>query len=160
MRGVLDARRYPLGWARAAHLGQTAWLVGNLYEGLVGMPQLLADARSRRPPGLFTAGSPVRYYAPVAPFALGATGLTLVQSWRSGGDRMMITATGASVAVALTLSGYLIVTVNHPLLAGAEPLTEVDKRRLVSTWHRVNAVRLVALTATSATLARLSPRRR
>jgi hypothetical protein len=73
---------------------------------------------------------------------------------------MMITATGASVAVALTLSGYLIVTVNHPLLAGAGPLTEVDRRRLVSTWHRVNAVRLVALTATSATLARLSPRRR
>lgn len=73
---------------------------------------------------------------------------------------MMITATGASVAVALTLSGYLIVTVNHSLLAGAEPLTEVDRRRLVSTWHRVNAVRLVALVATSATLARLSPRRR
>jgi hypothetical protein len=82
MREVLDARRCSLGWARAAHLGQTAWLVGNLYEGLVGMPQLLADARSRRPPGLFTAGSPVRYYAPVAPFALSATGLTLC---RAGG---------------------------------------------------------------------------
>ena len=131
--------------------------MGNLYEGLVGMPQLLVDARSRRSPGLLTSGSPVRHYAPVAPLALGATGLSLVQSWRSGGDRVMITAAGANVAVALALSGYLITTVNHPLLAGAGPLSEVDRRRLVFTWHRVNAVRLVALTAAAATSTRLLP---
>ena len=131
------------------------WLVGNLYEGLVGMPQVLADARPSRPPGLLTRGSPVRYYLPSAPLALGATGVALVQSWRSGGDRQLTIAAGSSVVSALALSGYLIQTVNRPLLTGDGPLTEVERRRLVSTWHRVNAVRILALAAASSTLSRL-----
>ena len=152
-----DQRRCRSGWARAASLGQTAWLAGNLYEGLVGMPQLLADARPSRSPGLLNGGSPVRYYLPVAPLALGATGASLVQSWRSGGDRRLIITAGTSVVSALALSGYLIQTVNRPLLTGEGPLTEVERRRLVSTWHRMNAVRLLALTAASSTLSRLPP---
>ncbi|HST96642.1 MAG TPA: hypothetical protein VLJ85_03305 [Geodermatophilus sp.] len=158
MRGTTDQRHPRSEWAMAARLGQTAWLVGNLYEGLVGMPQLLADARPRRSPGLLTSGSPVRYYVPVAPLAVGATGVTLLQNWRSGGDRRLIAATGSAVASALALSGYLIQTVNRPLLAGAGPLTDVDRHRLVSTWHRVNAVRLVALAVAWATSTRLTPR--
>ncbi len=158
MRGTTDERQCRSRWVRAARLGQTAWLVGNLYEGLVGMPQLLADARPRRSPGLLTSGSPVRYYVPVAPLALGATGVTLVQSWRSGGDRLLIAVTGTAVAAALALSGYLIQTVNQPLLAGTGPLTDVDRHRLVSTWHRVNAVRLVALAVASATSPHPAPR--
>lgn len=150
--------RSPAVWARAARLGQSVWLVGNFYEGAVGMPQLLADARQRRAPGLFTSGSPVRFYAPVAPLALGATAVSLVQNWRSGGDRVMITATGASVVMSLILSGYLITTVNRPLLTGVEPLTEADRRRLVSIWHRGNAARLVTLAVASATSDRVSPR--
>jgi hypothetical protein len=157
MRGTTDQRHPRSGWAMAARLGQTAWLVGPLYEGLVGMPQLLADARPRRSPGVLTSGSPVRYYVPVAPLAVGATGVTLLQHWRSGGDRLLIAATGTAVASALALSGYLIQTVNRPLLTGAGPLTDVDRHRLVSTWHRVNAVRLVALTVASATSTRLAP---
>ncbi len=122
------------------------------------MPQLLADARPRRSPGLLTSGSPVRYYVPVAPLALGATGVTIVQSWRSGGDHLPIAVTGTAVAAALALSGYLIQAVNQPLLAGTGPLTDVDRQRLVSTWHRVNAVRLVALAVASATSPRPAPR--
>jgi hypothetical protein len=155
MRATTDGRLCRSGWARAARLGQIAWLVGNLYEGLVGMPQLLAAARPHRAPGLFTFGSPVRYYAPIAPLALGATGVSLLTSWRSGGDRRLITAAGTSVASALALSGYLIRTVNQPLLVGAGTLPEVEEHRLVSTWHRVNAVRLVALAASSAAMSRL-----
>ncbi|WP_163569827.1 hypothetical protein [Fodinicola feengrottensis] len=44
-----------------AQFGLTAWFFGNLYEAVVGMPQLLADAPPR---GLLKPGSPVRYYAP------------------------------------------------------------------------------------------------
>ncbi len=68
MRRTSDGRLRRSGWNRAAQLGQAAWLIGNLYEGLVGMPQLLADARPARSPGLLTAGSPVRYYLPIAPW--------------------------------------------------------------------------------------------
>jgi hypothetical protein len=156
MRRTSDGRLRRSGWNRAAQLGQAAWLIGNLYEGLVGMPQLLADARPTRSPGLLTAGSPVRYYLPIAPLALGAHGVVLLQSWRTGGDRRLIAAAGTSTASALALSGYLIQTVNRPLISGTGRLSEVDEHRLVSTWHRVNAVRLMALAAATVASSRLT----
>ena len=51
-------------------MGQVAWFIGNLYEAVVDMPQLLADAQPQRRPGLMSPGSPLRYYAPVAPLTL------------------------------------------------------------------------------------------
>ena len=45
----------------AARLGQAAWFFGNLYEAVVGMPQLLADVRSESErTGPLGTGSPVR----------------------------------------------------------------------------------------------------
>lgn len=123
-----------------ARAGLRAWFFGNLYEAAVGVPQLLADAK--RPRGLLGTGSPVRYYAPVAPLAFGATAATLVRDWRTGADRRAITATAVSVASAAVLTGYLIRSVNVRLLTSGEPLGERDRRRLVATWHVVNGVRL------------------
>lgn len=140
---------------RAAQFGQAAWFFGNLYEGLVGLPQLLADARPARSPGILAVGSPVRYFAPVAAVALGPTAITLVESWRAGADRRLIAATAASVGSALTLSAYLIRAINVPLLVGSGPLTESDRDEVVAKWHRGNAVRLVALAGASASLSRL-----
>jgi len=137
-------------WYRAPQLGQAAWLVGNLYEGLVGMPQLLMYARPQRPAGLLAVGSPVRYFAPVAVLALGPTGITLAAGWRSGADRRLIMATAACLGSALGLSAYLILTVNLPLLAGNEALTASKRHELVTRWHRGNAARLVALAGASA----------
>ncbi|MBA8824848.1 hypothetical protein FHX42_002195 [Saccharopolyspora lacisalsi] len=139
-----------------ARFGRTAWFFGNVYEGLVGMPQLLADAREQRAPRLAGPGSPVRYYAPVAPLAFGATAVTLVQSWQSGGDRRLITTTSVSMALAAALSTYLVRSVNLYLLASDEPLSEHDRHRLIVTWHRTNAVRLVALAVASASLSRIA----
>jgi len=147
--------RWQPWWSRAAQLGQAAWFFGNLYEGLVGMPQLLADARPTRSPGLLTAGSPVRYFAPVAAVALGPTGITLIKGWRAGADRRLIAATAAGVGSALALSGYLIPTLTRPLLIGSEPLAGTDREQLIVTWHRLNALRLVALAGASASLGRL-----
>jgi hypothetical protein len=76
-----DRRRCASCWTTAACLGQAMWFFGNLYEGVVGMPQLLAAARPFRSPGLVTSGSPLRYYAPAVPLALGATGVSLWTSW-------------------------------------------------------------------------------
>lgn len=145
MRSSADAWRDGSRWARVGQVGQAAWLFGNLYEGVVGMPQLLTDARPHRRPGLLTSGSPVRYFAPVAPMAVGATGTTLVRCWRAGGDRRLIAAAAGGAGVALALSGYLIRVVNLPLLRGSVPLTDPARRQLTASWHRANAVRLVAL---------------
>jgi len=120
------------------------------------VPQLLADARPQRPPRLVGPGSPVRYYAPVAPLAFGATTVTLVKTWRSGGDRRLITASAVSMASASALSAYLVRSVNLRLLASDEPLSEDDRRRMFAVWHRMNAVRLVALAVATASLSRVT----
>ena len=153
-------RQRGLLWSRAARLGQAAWLFGNLYEGMIGMPQVLADARSVRPAGLLAEGSPVRYFVPVAGIALAPTGITLTQSWRTGADRRLIAATATCLGVALVLSAYLIRTVNVPLLAGHGPLDEPDRGRLVRLWHRGNVVRVVALAVATTLFSRLPPPRR
>ncbi|HEX6444154.1 MAG TPA: hypothetical protein VF053_03630 [Streptosporangiales bacterium] len=140
----------------AAGIGLKAWFFGNLYEAVVGMPQLLADARAARAGGLLGTGSPVRYYVPVAPLAFGATAATLVRGWRAGGDCRAVAATAVSTASAAALSGYLIRSVNARLVTGGEPLGEDDRRRLVATWHVVNGVRLGALVVAMASLARIA----
>jgi hypothetical protein len=148
-------RQHRPWWARAAQLGQAGWFFGNLYEGVVGMPQLLMDARPMRQPRLLATGSPVRYFVPVAAVALGATGITLSKSWRSGAAPRLTTAAAASVGAALGLSAYLIRMVNLPLLTSSEPLTDPERRRLAAIWHRTNAARLVSLAVASALLSRL-----
>lgn len=138
-----------------ARLGIRAWFFGNLYETVVGTPQLLADARGRRR-GLLGVGSPVRYYLPLAPLAFGATGMTLVRGWRAGGDRRAVAAAAVGMTSAAALSGYLIRSVNLPLLTGDEPLTDSDRRRLVTTWHLVNGLRLGTLVLAMASLSRIA----
>lgn len=120
------------------------------------MPDLLADARAKREPRLVGPGSPVRYFAPVAPLVFGATTVTLVQSLQSGGDRRLIATTAASMATATALSAYLIRSVNRDLLTSDEPLSERDRHRIVTCWHKTNAVRLVVLAIASASLFRLT----
>lgn len=152
-------RRRRAWWETAARLGLGAWFFGNLYEGLAGMPQLLEEARSRRAPGIVRPGSPVRYYAPVAPLAFGGTLVTLAKAWQSDGDRCLIKTTAASVASAAALSVYLIWRVNVPLLASGEALSEDDRHQMVATWHSANAARLGALIVGGASLSRLTSER-
>jgi Domain of unknown function (DUF1772) len=142
-----------------ARLGLAHWFFGNVYEAAVDVPRLLADAQPRRAPGLLAAGSPVRYYAPVAPMTLAATGATLVESWRSGGDRRVVGTAAASVLSAVALTAYLVRTINRRLLLGAEPLDEAERSALVGRWHRVNLARLAALVVAAATLRRAAPSR-
>jgi uncharacterized membrane protein YeiB len=127
--------------ARVAKVGLAAWFFGNVYEGAVGLPQLLAYARAERPPGLLTAGSPVRYFLPVAPAALVCTGK----------DRRVVAARATSVVGALALTGYLIRSVNVPLLNAREPLTDLEQADLCGMWQKANAVR-VALVGTALAL--------
>jgi hypothetical protein len=59
-----------------AQLGYAQWLFGNIYEAVVKIPERLAAERrdSAAGPGsqaILAPGSPLRYYAPVAPITPG-----------------------------------------------------------------------------------------
>jgi hypothetical protein len=123
-----------------ARLGLSAWFFGNLYEATVGMPELTADAPPR---GLLAPGSPVRYYAPLGPATLAATAATLVDGWRTDGNKPAIIVTAAGTVSAVALSGYLISTINVRLIRTSP--SGAERERLVGRWHRVNGVRLGAL---------------
>ena len=158
MSNVSDKRFRPVRppWPAIAGVGQAAWFLGNLYEAIVDMPQLLAYAQPQRRPGLLSAGSPLRYYVPVAPLALGATTAALIDGWRSGGDRGMIAAAAGTTVAAVGLTGYLVRTVNIPLLTGAAPADNPDRRRMVRRWHRANVIRLAAIAGAWLTLRRVT----
>lgn len=145
-------------WAIAARLGLAHWFFGNLYEAMVDMPRLLADAQPNREPRLLGAGSPLRYYAPVAPVTVVATGATVATNWRSGGDRRVIGTAAAATVTATSLTGYLVRTVNRRLLLSREPLGEVERRAMVKRWHMANIARLVALVIASAAVRRAAVR--
>lgn len=144
-KASIRSQTYRSGWTSAAQLGQAHWFFGNLYEGLVGMPELLADAQPLRAPRLLGPGSPIRYYVPAAPLTIAATTVALIDSWRSGGDKRAIIMAGASLATATGLTAHLIRRVNLRLLGCDEPLNASEQRRLVRVWHRTNVVRLIAL---------------
>ncbi|WP_199435531.1 DUF1772 domain-containing protein [Qaidamihabitans albus] len=129
-----------------ALVGDTAWFVANLYEGLVDVPQLLIDSRPRRRPGLIAPGSPVRYFALNGLVAIPASGLALATAWRQGHRAAAGTAAGA-LGAAVALSGFLIRTVNVPLLTGNEGLPPARLSGLKARWHAANALRLLALGA-------------
>jgi hypothetical protein len=129
-------------WSTVAGFGQVAWLLGNLYEAVVDVPRLLADAQPQRRPGLLRPGSPLRYYAPIAPLTLASTAAALVDGWRSAGDRRTVVVAAASTVAAVGLTGYLVRMVNVPLLTGAGA---VPMDQMVTRWHRANGVRLAAV---------------
>lgn len=152
----LRRRPGPFPWAGVTRAGLTAWFFGNLYEGLVGVPQLLASARSRPRSGVLAVGSPVRYFAPLAGASFAPTVVCLVLAFRGRANRQLTTVAAGCIASAVGLSVYLIRTVNLPLLTANESLSSLDRDRLVRRWHRVNAVRLVALAGALGSLSRLA----
>jgi hypothetical protein len=135
-----------------ARVARAAWFFGNAYEAAVGVPQLIAGAD--RQAGLVAPGSPVRYFAPVAPAAIGGTVAVLVRSWQTVGvDRCTVAAATATFGAALGLSAYLIRSINIPLLKGK--VGEEVQPRLISRWHRGNAVRLCLLASAEILVRRL-----
>ena len=130
--------------ATVARCGRAAWFFGNAYEGVVAVPQLIASAN--RPAAILASGSPVRYFAPVAPVAVGGTATVLVQSWRTGGDRRGIVAAAATLGAAVGVSAYLIGSINVPMLRAR--VAKDEQPRLIARWHRGNTMRLGLLAVT------------
>lgn len=126
-----------------ARVANAHWFFGNLYEELVGVPRLVAASP---PGGVLAAGSPARYFLPVAPAAVGSTvALAITEP-----NRATVTAAACTVAGA-ALTGWLVRTVTVDLLAGRVPDAERD--RVLGVWNRANRVRIVLVGAAAVALA-------
>lgn len=122
------------------------WFFGNLYEALVKIPDRVAAAEtgrelSRSP---FGAGSPGRYYAPVAPVNAPAAIGALVAGWNHPRSRaaLLVGATSSAIGAAATV--YVLRVLNPRLFFSPQPLSEDQRRPLLTRWYRIHAVRLTA----------------
>jgi hypothetical protein len=87
------------GLLTLAQLSYSHWFFGNLYEAIVKVPNRLADDYEpstqvdRRMPSIVSAGSPVRYYLPMTPLAIGAPLVALAAGWNNSRSRPWLAAT-------------------------------------------------------------------
>lgn len=127
------------GWLKIARLANAQWFAVSLFEDVIELPDRLAREPGR---GAFAPGSPARYHVPMSPLVLGSAALAACRA-RSGPARRWAVAGAVSTGASAALTGFLIGTVNVPLL---EDRADPEQRpRLVARWHRVNKARLVLL---------------
>ncbi len=132
-----------LGVAEFSH---AHWFFGNLYEVLVKVPHRVAAAEASRalPRTPFGAGSPGRYYAPIAPVSVPAALAALVAGWNRPDSRVWLVIAAAASTTGAAATAYLLRSVNPDLFFGAQPLSEVRRLPLLKRWYRVHAIRLTA----------------
>jgi len=140
-RDVVAARL--LGAAEFTH---AHWFFGNLYEALVKIPHRVAasEASAELPRSPFGAGSPGRYYAPVAPLNVPLACAALVAGWNRSGRRPWLIVAAASSAVGGAATAYLLRSVNPELFFSPQPQGPARRKPLLTKWYRVHAVRLAA----------------
>ena len=148
MRDVsLDRRRAAADrLLRAAELTHAHWFFGNLYEGVAKIPHRVAGSAPspELPRSPFGAGSPGRYYAPVAPLNVPVVIAATVTSWNRPRRRPWLVLAAASSVVGGAATAYLLRSVNPKLFFSPEPLDTELRTPLLATWYRVHAVRLAA----------------
>lgn len=128
-------------WFASARNARAAWLYANIYEGVVGVPELLSRQPERM--GLLATGSPVRFYALVGPVAVGGSALEVLARWRQAEDRVHLAAAAACLAASVGVTGFLVKSVNVSLITETAP----SDARLLLRWHRWNAARVALLAA-------------
>lgn len=130
----------------AAEFTHAHWFFGNLYELLAKVPHRVAASEasrelSRSP---FGAGSPGRYYAPVAPLNAPAAIGALVAGWNRPGTRASLIVAAVSSAIGAAATAYVLRSLNPRLFFSPQPLREDQRRPLLTRWYRIHAVRLTA----------------
>ncbi|GGH97161.1 DUF1772 domain-containing protein [Arthrobacter liuii] len=122
------------------------WFFGNVYEALVKIPHRVAasEASQELPRTPFGAGSPGRYYVPIAPLNAPAALGALVAGWNRPGTRASLIAAAASSAVGAAVTAYVLRFLNPKLFFSPQPLSEDQRRPLLAQWYRMHAVRLAA----------------
>ena len=132
-----------LGVAEFSH---AHWFFGNLYEALVKIPHRVAAAEPSRelPRSPFGAGSPGRYYAPIAPINAPAAIAALVAGWKQADSRPWLIVAAASSTTGAAATAYLLRSINPALFFSPQPLSEMRRNPLLKRWYRVHALRLAA----------------
>ncbi|MCV7089871.1 DUF1772 domain-containing protein [Mycobacterium interjectum] len=127
-------------------------LFGNIYEAVVKIPERLAsaprDAASagggRGSAGMLGPGSPLRYYAPVAPITLATTAAAVGTGWATRGARPWLAVTAGCSVAGLAITGYLVKTVNLTVMFAATPPPPAEREARIGTWYRLNRFRIAA----------------
>ncbi len=149
MKGTRSAARGPVLTARLldiAQLGYAHWLFGNIYEAVAKIPDRLADetAGGRGRTSVLGPGSPVRYYAPVAPATLASTAAAVIAGWGTPGARRWLTIAAGCSTAAMALTAYLVREVNLKVMFAAEPPPPAERDARLRLWYRLNIVRIAA----------------
>lgn len=135
-----------LGLTQVAH---AQWLFGNLYEAVVKVPDLLAQrgesARGcERALSPFATGSPVRYYAAAVPATSPAVLAAAACVRDEPSSRSLLAAAAVCSISGSAVSAYVVRAINMKLFFSDQALSADERARLLRTWYRLNAVRLVA----------------
>jgi|RhiMethySRZTD1v2_1073278.scaffolds.fasta_scaffold2249849_2 hypothetical protein len=138
-RPVLTARLLDI-----AQLGYAHWLYGNIYEAVVKIPDRLVDeaVNGKRGTSVLGPGSPVRYYAPVAPATLVSTVGAVVAGWGIPGARRWLTIAAGCSTAAAALTAYLVREVNLKVMFSADPPPPAVRDARLRLWYRLNIVRI------------------
>jgi Domain of unknown function (DUF1772) len=129
-----------------AEFSHAHWFFGNLYEALVKIPDRVAasEGSPELPRSPFGAGSPGRYYAPIAPINAPAAIAALAAGWNHPSSRAWLIVAAASSTAGAATTAYLLRSVNPKLFFSPQPLSEMRRKPLLKRWYRVHAVRLTA----------------
>jgi hypothetical protein len=94
---------------------------------------------------MFSPASPARYYLPLAPVTVAVSVAATVTGWGTPGSRQWLATSTACTLSAGALTAYLVAAVNRRLFVAGQPLTPQQRKALLRTWYRMNALRLFAL---------------
>ena len=132
------------GLLAGAEFTHAHWFFGNLYEALVKIPHRVASAEptSELPRSPLGAGSPGRYYVPLAPLNLPMAAASLLAGWKQADRRSWLILATASSAAGAGATAYLLRSVNPKLFFGPRPLGEAEREPLLRRWYRLHAVRI------------------
>lgn len=139
-----------------AELSHAHWFFGNLYEAVVKIPHRVAAAGASRelPRSPFGAGSPGRYYAPIAPMNAPAAIAALAAGWKPANTRAWLIVAAASSTTGAVATAYLLRSINPELFFSPQPLSEMRRKPLLRRWYRIHALRLTASAVALAALHR------
>ncbi|KRE91873.1 DUF1772 domain-containing protein [Arthrobacter sp. Soil764] len=129
-----------------AEFSHAHWFFGNLYELLVKVPHRVAasEASKELPRTPFGAGSPGRYYAPLAPINAPAAVGALAAGWHDPLTRTSLMAAAAGSVTGAAATVYVLRSLNPKLFFSPEPLAEDLREPLLKRWYQVHAVRSAA----------------
>ncbi|MDP9847668.1 hypothetical protein [Streptosporangium lutulentum] len=123
------------------------WLFGNLYEGLVTNPQLIANPRPGTFVGEFAVGSPVYYYLPWAPFCVILMIVLRVRFGRGAPARVRRAWNGAiGFVVVAVIAKVVLITQVNPVFRDPAVSGELVRDRAVW-WAFGNGVATIAVAA-------------